>query len=100
MAKRGNKEELVVLGLRATQAQRAWLNMQATHRKISVQAIFEELMMQEKNSPWLDKGWVLRKARPKAVSLLDMINDICEHDAGLLSIVEDQVRAFHRAALR
>jgi hypothetical protein len=53
MAKKPRIRNQVVLGLRATPQQRAWLNARATERGLSLQGLFEEIMISQANSPWL-----------------------------------------------
>jgi hypothetical protein len=53
MAKKPRIRQTVVLGLRATPQQRAWLNARAAERGLSLQGLFEEIMITQAKSPWL-----------------------------------------------
>jgi hypothetical protein len=53
MAKKPRIRNTVVLGLRATPQQRAWLNAAAAERGLSLQGLFEEIMIKQTNSPWI-----------------------------------------------
>src|SRR5262245_48201196 len=62
MAKRDKKalpKRMVVLGLRATPEKRAWLNMKAAKRGLSLQSYFDELMQNQAESPWVRKDHIL-----------------------------------------
>ena len=49
----------IVLGLRATREQRAWLTERAAARQMTVQALFDEAMLQQPDSPWMASDEVI-----------------------------------------
>ncbi len=67
----------IVLGLRATPEQRAWLNAYAAQRGMSLQALFDEILREKfKDSPWSRPGEVLESIPIEAQASVSTVCDV------------------------
>jgi hypothetical protein len=81
------QREQIVLGLRATPEQRAWLNALAKERGISLQALFEQVMRQQfESSPWRQPDEVLVSIPVDAQATVASLSNV--YRSGLKRLIE------------